>query len=395
MSRYSQEDNNVVCLDQNIRVDKTSAGDAKGLGVFAKRWLEKDALVISSPLVPIMRKEMDIIDPDEDPVNDKQLMLNYLYGHPDSDLLLLPVGPMVNFINHDRQRPNAEIRWHEVRESHETDGKLQRRQEYHHPELFDVAGESVALVHGKGLIMDIVATRDIMEGEEILLDYGKEWQGAWDVHKNAFENRQQRMSEKDITYKSAEQYKAIHGNEEFRTLYEQSLDSYPKNLKFHCFYEQHDDEDQGPEDTQDAYKKKLSSTGRGFRRFSWHDHEDHPCLRPCQIIERYDSDEDDEPRYTVEMFRQDNLFVMYYCSISMDYRLTDVPHSDIKLLDMPYTPDVHQRWTFRHEIGVPEGFYPEAWMRKKLRKRNNIAEEDLGEEFRKKKPKELPVSTMV
>lgn len=395
LSRYSPDDNSVVCLDQNIRVDTATTGDARGLGVFAKRILEKDTVIISTPLVPVMRKEMDIRDPDPDPVNDKQLMLNYLFGHPDSDLLLLPVGPMVNFINHNHQQPNAEIRWHQVKQQHQSEGALQRRQEYHHPELFDVAGESVALIHGKGLLMDIVALRDIAEGEEIVIDYGKEWQDAWDNHKEEFKQRQKKLPQKDITYTSAERYRALHENDAYRTLYEQSLEEYPENLKFYCFYQQLDVEDPEIGGADDAYKKKLSSTGRGFRRFSWDDHDEHPCMRPCQIVERYESDEDDEPRYTVEMFRSDNAFVMYYCTISMDYRITDVPHSDIKLLDKAYTPDVFHRWAFRHEIGVPEGFYPEAWMRKKLRKRNNVPEEDLGEEFKKKKPKETPPASTV
>lgn len=34
------------------------------------------------------------MDIDDDRVNSKQLMLNYCYGHPDSDLLLLPAGPI-------------------------------------------------------------------------------------------------------------------------------------------------------------------------------------------------------------------------------------------------------------------------------------------------------------
>ena len=69
-----------------------------------------------------------IDDPDDDPVNDQQLMLNYLFGHPKSDLMLLPIGPMVNFINHNRQQPNAVIRWHTVKETHQEQSALERRQ---------------------------------------------------------------------------------------------------------------------------------------------------------------------------------------------------------------------------------------------------------------------------
>jgi hypothetical protein len=73
----------------------------------------------------------------------------------------------------------------------------------------------------------------------------------------------------------------------------------------------------------------------------------------------------------------------------MDYMLFDVPHADIRLLDKPYTTDVFRKSVFRHEIGVPEGFYPDAWMRKKLRSRaseSTMLEE--GDAFKRKEGRE-------
>lgn len=75
---------------------------------------------------------------------------------------------------------------------------------------------------------------------------------------------------------------------------------------------------------------------------------------------------------------------------SMDYVLYDVPHADVRLLDKPYTTDALSKASFRHEIGVPDGFYPDAWMRKKLRSRAKVlanGEED-GDEFKRKEAKE-------
>jgi hypothetical protein len=40
--------------------------------------------------------------------------------------------------------------------------------------------------------------------------------------------------------------------------------------------------------------------------------------------------------------------------------------------------------TFRHEIGVPEGFYPGEWMRKKLRGNSQDDSPDFGVEFKRK-----------
>ena len=54
----------------------------------------------------------------------QQLLLNYCYGHPNSDLLLLPYAPLVNFINHyctathddttttTTNEPNLVMKWH-------------------------------------------------------------------------------------------------------------------------------------------------------------------------------------------------------------------------------------------------------------------------------------------
>ena len=390
LSRYSPEDNNVVCLDQNMKVDKTSSEDAKGLGVFAKRSMKKETVITSTPLVPVHRSEMAIQD-DEIEISKQQLMLNYAFGHPDSDILLLPIGPMVNFINHNQQ-PNAVIRWHTVKEHHQKEGVLDRREEYHHPELFKVPTATVVKTHGKGLMMDIVALRDIQDGEEIYIDYGKDWQKAWEMHTSYFNIIKKDMSQEWTDYTSAErqQTKINNGEKHYRTVLEEGTNPYPENLKFFCFYEQHDDEFQ-EENDKDSYRKKLSG-GRGFRRFSYNDHDDHPCIRPCQIVERYDGENGDEPKYSVEMYKSDNHHVMYYCGISMDYYYMDVPHSDIRLLDREYTTDVFLPYAFRKEIGVPDGFYPDAWLKKKLRQRNSLKDKDvdLGDDFKVKHNKPPP-----
>ena len=55
---------------------------------------------------------------------------------------------------------------------------LGQRQEYHHSKLLQKLAKYVLNVHGKGLMIDFIATRDIQEGGEIYLDYGNEWQDA-------------------------------------------------------------------------------------------------------------------------------------------------------------------------------------------------------------------------
>jgi hypothetical protein len=328
LSRYSPDDNsNVVCLDQNLRVETSSPlTDARGLGVFAKRPLSSGTVLTSTPLVPIHRLEMDIHDDD---IGDKQLMLNYVYGHPESDLLLLPNGPIVNYINHHPTHPNAQIQWHTLREGHTKEatggngandgiGLIDRRQEYHHPELLSIPAELVAKIHGKGLFMDIVATRDLAEGEEIFLDYGKDWQQAWHRHKVNFETHvRPKLPDDDVNYQSAERIVASRmDGTPWKTPLEETLDPYPSNVETFCFYEQHDDDDSDNNNKSDSERKNRVAS-HGWRKFSWNDHPSHPCFRPCTVTERLDggSDGGAEPTYTVEMYKVDNPRVMYYCTI--------------------------------------------------------------------------------
>mmetsp|Transcript_85556 Transcript_85556/g.173569 ORF Transcript_85556/g.173569 Transcript_85556/m.173569 type:complete len:631 (+) Transcript_85556:145-2037(+) len=397
LSHYDEafaKDDRVTCLDKNIRVGPatisspslfkeedrlTSPDDPMGLGVFAKRSLSKGEHIISSPLIPIHRAGLEMVDEDEG-FEAKQLMLNYAFGHRDSDLLLLPIGPMVNFINHKRSSgANVEIRWHHVEENGESRDNTEDMKAFHDTELFDVPGDIVAMMHERGLVMDIVALREISEGEEIYLDYGEDWQASWDAHVASFERLRDDVSPEDQWYVSADNYRkeTLEGNDaieasmearnqnHYRTSgIEQESEPYPDNMDFFCFYHQHDDDTDDhatPEDLSDDEAKE----------FSWHDHSSHSCLRPCSLLER-DTGSDEiggEPIYTVHLYREDNGRVVSECGISMDYVYSDVPHSSVRLLDLPFTTDVLRPNAFRHEIGVPEGFYPTKWLRKKSPRR--------------------------
>jgi len=100
----------------------------------------------------------------------QQLLLNYCFGHSQSTALLLcPYGMYTNYINHSHKRPNARIFWSD---------------QMQHPEWMDVPVEDFGNLSYAGLSVDYVALRNISVGEEILIDYGKEWESAWKKHGN-------------------------------------------------------------------------------------------------------------------------------------------------------------------------------------------------------------------
>jgi SET domain len=175
---------NGLCMD-NIRPGPSTVPYA-GRGAFARRKIPKGGLVAPVPLIQIPDEEvldMHKVKPvtfegtDEEEQEEtvfvreegenskttgKQLLLNYCWGHPESSVLLFPTGMAVNYINHnsDKSKVNAKMIW--------SDHPSNRKEWLKIPpeELVEKGNDYM------GLLMELVATQDIEEGDEIFLDYG-------------------------------------------------------------------------------------------------------------------------------------------------------------------------------------------------------------------------------
>jgi hypothetical protein len=153
-----------------------------GRGAFASRDLPEGTVVGYAPLIHMAVRGDEVVTVDYDGVQHgskdiqtnnfsrPDLVLNYSFGHRNSTLLLTPYGSMVNYINHknngdgDGDGPNVRLQW------------PSRELVAHKPDWLDK--DIIFLrdtVDKIGLSFDYVALRDIMAGEEILLDYGDEW----------------------------------------------------------------------------------------------------------------------------------------------------------------------------------------------------------------------------
>ena len=82
-----------------------------------------------------------------------QLIMNYCYGHPDTSLLLFPYAPVVNYINHNSTAFNAKLAW--------------SKHPSHKADWLERLPESIDREDHTGLMMDLIATRDIAAGEYI------------------------------------------------------------------------------------------------------------------------------------------------------------------------------------------------------------------------------------
>lgn len=396
----SSETEEIICLDDNWKLrhfaDEPLDGVADeplsaGKGVFAKQAMKKDQVVFSSPVLPISRQDLDIPEEIYKEYNTptRQLLLNYCFGHPDSDVLLLPYGPMAGYVNHKSKEANVKIQWH-TSKSYST--ALTKRQEHHHPELLELSHDIVVNVHGKGLMLDYVALRDIEPGEEILLDYGEAWDRKWEEHSLDWKKKRH-----DTFEFSALEYSNKHDLKILKTPKEQLLHPYPSNIMFIC---RHSDKWKDPE--PDALKQKHNYWGDldedKENEYKEDDEEEYQCLTPCTIETRYSEDFYDEETekweevllYSVKLVEvSGNFDIDYDCLLvpDIEYEYVDVPREAIFVVDRPYTEDQFHEKAFRHEIGVPSELYPDPWLKKKVRRRQlpPTTGEYSNEDFKRKK----------
>lgn len=176
------------CLD-NLTVKKSTIEGA-GRGAFAKRPVGAGQVIAHSPVLHFDRSQMEIVDQQVYPEDHwletrrshnimysetkvgQQLMLNYCYGQPASNLqpasnvLLLPYAPMVNYINANAERgkANAFVRWPSEKTKAVLPGVDAPHMKSQRPmELFAVPARGPD--SHENLMIEFVAMRDILVRE--------------------------------------------------------------------------------------------------------------------------------------------------------------------------------------------------------------------------------------
>mmetsp|Transcript_36498 Transcript_36498/g.53508 ORF Transcript_36498/g.53508 Transcript_36498/m.53508 type:complete len:653 (+) Transcript_36498:90-2048(+) len=335
---------NGQCMD-NL-VFGPSSIPAAGRGAFATRVIPEGSLVAPGPLLAFETGHFQL-SPFEDGdkaeeskgKNSKQLFLNYCYGHPDSSLLLFPFSLVTNFINHSSKEPNAEIRW--------------STSSMHDESLLDLSIQQLQEKSPVGAMFDFVATRTIQPGEEIFIDYGTEWEEAWNKHVSEW-----KPPVGDEEYVSAARLNSQ--NLPFRTLEEQKVDPYPENVSTLCSFKppkdktkEEEEDDKTKEGNEPTYDMDISSEhlAEGATLHSW---EGHTKTRKCNIIKR-ETDDNDQSVYFVRIEPKEN------STKETKIYMKNVPQSAILFYDIPYSSDIHLVNVFRHPIGIPDSMFPEAW----------------------------------
>lgn len=230
-------------------------------------------------------------------------------------------------------------------------------------------------------MLEFVALRDIQPGEEVLINYGEEWQQAWDEHVKKWQPISVESDYNNLTlWTKLSDHSNGHGgyvraevlNEDqetpLRTVEEQLTDPYPHNVEIQC---------QVNVNHESAYLFEPETIPYFTR--DWEEErddpadEDHKHIHPCNITQRYELDndseddsEDEDGQKRVEYFytvviqgaKQSNELD----PITERHEIMDVPRDAISFVDIHYTSDVFLKHAFRHEMKLPDEIFPKAWM---------------------------------
>lgn len=325
------------CLD-HIRPGPSTLPQA-GRGAFATRYLPAGTRITTSPVHHVVDGEsffrMYKLTLDEDYVADEgeddrkmwlrhldqvvgsQIIKNYCFGHAQSSVMICPYSSGVQYINHNQTLANVRVAW--------GDGFFG-----HNSELVESGTlQDLETTTRSTLALDYMATRDIAEGEELLIDYGDAWEVAWAQHVNHF------VPGVDPEYRSARAWNIELENKTLRTLEESEDDPYPDNLQLRC------------------HSLLMRTAGSRLRHFVWRDRD---YGESCRILDR--SNVNGTNLYTVQLelwpYDRDDKEITW-----MERRR--VPRSAIRFFDMPATTDWHLSQAFRHVLHLPDDVFPEQW----------------------------------
>ena len=340
------------CLDDTI-VSGTSQIANAGRGAFAKRSIGEGSIITTIPLVQVMDKENVDIDVKfmqeyhQMEVSNRQLLINYCFGHRKSGILLCPTTS-VALVNHNREKANAKIRWSDFLISSIASDNTNRHDAPYMASLDGIDPKKMGT--DVQLVFDLVATTDIREGDEIYLDYGEEWETAWNDHLRSF------MPSSHDSYVPASTLNA----DEHPIL--MSDDPGLVHHAYLCRLEPFAREDSIKSMPVEDYRANPSMEPDGWGDYTRKMYADNDYIWwwPCDVVGvASNSSGDGRPTYETIVYEKGSIDDGREPRVIR--KLKNVPRTGIKFVDRPYHSNQHLPSAFRHYIPIPDEIFPLHW----------------------------------
>ncbi len=241
----------------------------------------------------------------------------------------------MNFINHDHKNPNIELRWPESN--------------LHSIPIENLKIDDLKAMKHAGLALELVATRNMHEGEELFLSYGEAWEKAWENHMRNCND--QSFAEHDGTASYAHEY-----DKKYSIIYtqqEQQRDPskrYPDEQIFlSCYYN---------------YSDNMRKNRKRGNMYLWTKSKSilkPENLRPCVVLDRHENQSISKTFYTVGILNRFGLHEAERIPPGQQHIVTGVPRYAMRFSSKLYSTDQHFHLAFRHEIELSDALFPQQW----------------------------------
>jgi hypothetical protein len=353
-------DNEGYCQDHIFVKDSTIS--QAGKGAFSRRHLKKGSLIITAPAIAVTRDFMSLNDTGKDfptGTNSMQLMYNYHFGHKNSSVLFFPLNHLFA-INHNSKRsksgkePNARVEF----------STTERKSLYFQSlPLKDLKKQKYST-----MVLDVVATRDIEPDEEVFIDYGQDWEDAWDKHVKEWKSPCSYFS--GHCYQSSKQVHMMNDNKFNRGYHEWSethfsactLNQTQLSEDPDFFYVSKTVLD-GVEDAIDSrVKQSIEGVEYDHEGFAIPGHvnsETKSSHFPCKILESWEAEGHFDVLYLFHpnsfpspQQREDVLVVLKFAKLPAEF---------VQFHVKPFKSDMHSPDAFRHDIAISDEHFPALW----------------------------------
>jgi len=204
------------------------------------------------------------------------------------------------------------------------------------------------------LMIEYIDSRDIAVGEEIILNYGPDWESAWTNHVSKWT-----ALPGSEAYTNANNFNEGESEKAVRTIDEQMIEPYPSNIMTACFVEWWRDYNEFEEIGEDGMTDDTEEI-----HFEWQGDEfvfdGHHLARPCRVLERKIKG-DGGAEYKVQILNKPRQSEESKVETFEKVIAFNVPREAIIFVDQLYSTDHYLESAFRHTIGIPDELWPSEW----------------------------------
>ena len=170
---------------------------------------------------------------------------------------------------------------------------------------------------------------------QIFIDYGIEWENAWDEHVRTWEPP---SSESEYIHLKP----LLQGEIEARTLEEQKTNPYPENIITGCYYD-------ATQELVDSSLVENEYVADGSTYVTEDDIHSSNSIYACEIV-----DKQEDGKLTVRI-----LYLESY--VDTPVVLKNYPLASVTFRMRKLSSDQHLPGAFRHHIGIDDDIFPPQW----------------------------------